>query len=189
MPRTDMILFLDLETTGSEVEHDEIVEIGATLISVPDLTEISSYTAVVNPSDQAWERMLDNDVVFNMHYGNGLLLDITDGTRAPVDYYDRKMTEWLNDNAHGSEHVPFGGSGVLHFDRPFINKFMPRLAKRITYWAYDVGPVRRTYELFGGKGWPSPSDKTHRALADARFHAEEFRFARYVLEMSMRDMQ
>jgi oligoribonuclease (3'-5' exoribonuclease) len=106
-----------------------------------------------------------------MHVKNGLLNDLDYGfTR---DEVDRDIAAWL---PSGTDHIPFGGSGVLHFDRKFIDKYLPRLGKRITYWAYDVGPIRRTASRVGYP-WLSQDAKTHRALDDARFHAEEFRYA------------
>jgi oligoribonuclease (3'-5' exoribonuclease) len=64
---------------------------------------------------------------------------------------------------------------VSHFDRQYIDKNLPKLSRRITYWALDVGAARRIAALQGGSTH-SIDGKTHRALDDALVHADELRF-------------
>lgn len=176
MPNTERILFLDLETTGSDVEYDEIIEVGLILLDAKTLEEVGSFRSTVFPQDRAWDRIMRNDKVLAMHSGNGLLEDITRIHVPGAPVVDRRIINWLDENGIGKDHVPYGGSGVGHFDKKFIDKYLPLFSKRITYWPYDVGSIRRTYELAGGTNWPA-QDKNHRALDDARFHVEEFKFA------------
>ncbi len=175
-PRKDLIVFLDLETTGND-EADEIIEIGMVMLKAPDWQEIGSFSQVVYPNDSAWDRLIHNDVVYQMHQLNGLLLDATSDKAVVREKAEGRALAWLDGLTDGSTtHIPLGGSGVSHFDRPYLRREMPDLSKRFTYWAYDVGVVRRMYELTDGIGWPSQDGKTHRALDDARVHAEEFRY-------------
>lgn len=179
MPNKDYILFLDLETTGSSLEEgDEIIEIGLVLLDAKTLEEVDTFTRVLWPSKYAFGRMLDNDVVFNMHNANNLInsaeLFLRRGNEAPD--VDLEISRWIGKHIKGNDHIPYGGSGVSHFDRKFIDKYLPRLSKRLTYWALDVGSARRVYSIAGGKDWPNQDGKTHRALDDARFHAQELRF-------------
>lgn len=178
MPNEKYILFLDLETTGSDVNNDEIIEVGLVLLDANTFEEIDTFSRVVFPQEKAFERMLNNDIVFNMHQTSGLIYEdalmYRDGNTA--EDVDNEIYNWIQSHVPGTDHIPYGGSGVSHFDRKFIDKFLPRLSKRITYWAYDVGSVRRV-AMKAGLGWPSQDAKNHRALVDARFHAEEFRYA------------
>lgn len=181
-PRTDLALFLDLETTGNG-EEDEIIEVGCSLVETADWTEVGFYSHLVVPSPAAWDRMIANDVVHKMHESNGLIRDLM-AVDVPGAYsaeaIDRDVEQWLDIFLKGeTRHIPYGGSGVEHFDRPYIRRQMPRLNKRITFWAYDAGTHRRTFRL-AGRPWlngKTSADKTHRALADARFHAAEWRYA------------
>lgn len=185
MPRTDLILFLDCEMTGPD-EEDEVIEIGISVIETEGLTEVDSFQSVVLPSDKAFLRMIDRPVVRQMHQENGLLDDIirnrgvvreARGYPLYPDTVDEAIIDWLDDlTGKDHTHVPYGGSGVTWFDRPFIARTFPMFNRRITYWAYEIAAERRTYELAGLTGWPSQDDKTHRALDDARFHADELRF-------------
>lgn len=204
-PRDDVILFLDLETTGVDERLDNIIEIGMSLVSTQEgYPEISAFSLVVEPTDNAFLRMMQNDTVRNMHDANGLLDEIqqlrvgnikrrsgmdADGyvPVGPSDA-DRAIQRWLREDTpvgRNTTHIPYGGSGVLHFDRRFIDRYLPRLSERITHWAYDVGVMRRAFTKFGVQ----PSDiegKTHRALDDARVHAEEWRYYERVIGGLMR---
>ena len=94
---------------------------------------------------------------------------------------EKDILTWLKEFVGtDTTHIPYGGSGVLHFDRRFIDYFMPTFSKRVTHWAYDVGVLRRTFIKAGVK-YADMSGKTHRALDDARVHAEEWRYYQKVI--------
>ena len=177
MPRTDVALFLDLETTGNQIDLDEIIEIGAVLINLPSGEKVDEHTLTIKPSPAGFERIARNPTVKKMHEANGLLNVITleDGT-VPIAQADFDMASWLLALNNGDPmHTPYGGSGVSHFDRKFITKYMPRFDRLLSFWAYDVGVARRMSELVGASTYPI-TGKTHRALDDARVHVEEFKF-------------
>jgi oligoribonuclease (3'-5' exoribonuclease) len=165
---------LDTETTGNESE-DELIEIGLVMLDVPSLHQLGEFTVVVQPSKAGYERMMAKDVVREMHEKNGLLADVQGGYGVHPDVADAQIMRWLDQFAEPRSHIPYGGSGVAHFDRQYIAKFLPRLNKRITYWALDVGSVRRIFALQGAST-ASIEAKTHRALDDAKVHADELRF-------------
>lgn len=194
-PRDDLILFLDLETTGTDEKKDDIIEVGLSLLDATkdDYPEIGNYSQVINPRDSAFLRMMDTKVVREMHEANGLLSEIlrlrTDGqtTDAESRFFSPGAAEldiltWLKIYV-GSDrsHIPLGGSGVLHFDRRFIKEWFPAFDNRLTHWAYDVGVLRRTFQKAGVK-YASMDAKTHRALDDARVHAEEWRWYQGIIK-------
>lgn len=175
-PREDFILFLDLETTGTDEDKDNIIEVGCSLISTEEgYPEVSSFSAMSYPSDEAYGRMMNKQVVREMHEVNGLLEDLK-AVNVRIDKVDEAVVAWLDHNVKGdNSHVPLGGSGVTHFDRRFIKRYMPKLDARLTHWAYDVGVMRRMF-MKAGAPYASMDAKTHRALDDARVHADEFRW-------------
>lgn len=177
MPRSDVALFLDLETTGNQIDFDEIIEVGAVLVNLPNGEKIDERTLTIRPSEAGFERIRKNPTVKKMHEANGLLTAITleEGT-VTVQEADFDMASWLLAINNGDPmHTPYGGSGVSHFDRKFITKYMPRFDRLLSFWAYDVGVPRRMSELVGASTYPI-TGKTHRALDDARVHVEEFKF-------------
>lgn len=185
------ILSLDLETTGSE-DDDYILEIGAA-ITDREWNEIDAKQIVLPITTEMEERL--PDVVRQMHTVNGLLED----SRAlrkqgdslfimpemmlynqAIEAADKELTAWVK-KYNGSDHMPFAGSGVMHFDRKYIKRQLPKFDKRITHWALDSGSVRRHMELAGiqltASSLGAPLEKTHRALDDVRVHlAEEKRW-------------
>ena len=185
-PRNDLILFVDLETTGTDEERDNIIEVGLSLLDATkdEYPEIASYSAVVLPSELGYERMLAKDVVREMHEANGLLSQVNSMRHLMI--YDQEIflppaidlsiIKWLRLYDDGkTDHIPLGGSGVQHFDRRFTKKYLPKLDARLTHWAYDVGVLRRSFQK-AGVAYASMDAKTHRALDDARVHAEEWRW-------------
>lgn len=174
MPQNSLALILDTETTGNQAE-DELIEIGMVMLDVPSLNELGRFTCVMEPSPRAFRRLMENDVVRKMHEANGLLADLQAGLSVPHEVCDNRIERWLAQYTSERSHIPYGGSGVSHFDRQYIDKQLPKLSKRITYWALDVGAARRIAALQGGSTH-SIDAKTHRALDDALVHADELRF-------------
>lgn len=174
MPATNLALILDTETTGNAPDS-ELIEVGMVMLDVPSLTELGEFTIVIEPSPEQFSAMMEKDVVRKMHEVNGLLADLLAHKGVSPDEADALINKWLDQFTTERTHIPYGGSGVSHFDRQYINRQLPRLARRITYWALDVGAVRRIFALQGASTH-SIEAKTHRALDDAKVHAEELRF-------------
>ncbi len=178
-PRRDLLLYLDLETTGNE-DADEIIEVGAVMLDAQTLKELGDFSEMAFPSKDALKRLLDNDVVREMHFKSGLSADLS-GCTQKLSEVEEKFIAWMKTfTGNNSSHIMWGGSGVLHFDAKYLNRDMPKVMKRLTYFALDVGVVRRTFQLFGAETMPyvDATDKKHRALDDARLHADELRFYR-----------
>lgn len=168
-------MFIDLETLGTDVEYHPPIEIGVAIVRRDDLQVAESYSYVTHLDDAAEMPQ----VVRDMHTKNGLLEECyaSDMDIAFADYHLSNVLDRLMEG----KHMPFAGSGVLHFDRKFINRWMPETAKRITYWAYDVGVVRRFSQWAGGK--VLDGSKSHRALDDALWHAQEAAFYMQLLRV------
>src|SRR5690625_941101 len=179
----NLLMWVDLETTGTDVESDDIIEI-AVIWTTPDLEELSRWEAIVGWSPAARYRIDHNDVVKEMHRVNGLYQKINDGE---VDYEwheapaasDHLLYEMERVNV-SSGREPFdrmvlAGSGVAHFDRKFLNSQFPKVAEMLRYYVLDVGVIRRAWRMWTDEVNPSipQSDKTHRAMEDIELHLEE----------------
>lgn len=167
------MFWTDLETTGSALETNALIEVGAVITDMA-LNVMDSRSYVVHPGTFVFEM---NDVVRKMHTKNGLLSDIYNKQIAlPKEAVDLELSEWIR-AYNGSNHMLFAGSGVMHFDRQYIRRDLPLTDARLTYFAIDVGVIRRTFELLlNVPGWPEDG-KTHRALDDILFHIEEMKWA------------
>ena len=167
----DYMFWLDLETTGSHLEGNTILEVGAAITDM-SLNVLDGRNYVINPGTFVFEL---KPIVLEMHSKNGLLDEIykSEWTMGEVD---NELSQWIR-KYNGSNHMLFAGSGIMHFDRKFIQRFLPLLDARLTYYAIDVGVIRRTFELLLGiPDWPEDR-KDHRAFGDVLFHIDELKWA------------
>ncbi len=174
-PLKDKLLWLDLETTGSEVEHDCIIEVGC-MLTTHDLIEIDTFTSVVKPEAAGLGRLFMNPIVKEMHTVNGLIDDILAVDTKPVHLVTKSLLEWLAESGAEQGKTVLAGSGVGHFDRKFIDRYMPQLSKYLRYWCIDIGVIRRAHDMWVGTTVSTANDgKTHRSLDDVICHVEEAR--------------
>lgn len=175
MSKYDHLLWVDLETTGTDEDLDSIIEIGVILTDM-ELNELDAMGVIVDPTDEALLRLGRNPVVSEMHKANGLLRDLETSVAYHRDTADTRVVEFLK--FHGVKHhrVMLAGSGVSHFDRRFIKAQLPCTNAYLAYPCMDIGVVRRAWEMFSGAELPyAEPNKNHRALDDIRFHLEEAR--------------
>lgn len=174
------LLWLDLETTGTDERKDSIIEVGC-LLTDTELNEIEgwAYSWVVAPTEAALQRLLTNPVVRQMHADNGLLWDVLDGKNVLIEDVSDPLLGYLK---RASDYKPktimLAGSGVAHFDRRFLRYHMTSVEDYLAYPVLDVGVIRRAYKLWHvltPLDGPDTNAKTHRALEDARLHLEEAR--------------
>ena len=178
------LLWLDLETTGSDLEVDQIIEVAVILTSFNGITEIDSQTHVCGLYDEDghWLHELPeifrlfsvNEVVQKMHEGNDLWADVC---KSPmnVKVADMAISKMLRDRGVKSKKVMIAGSGVGHFDRKFVDKYMPMTSGFLAYPAFDTGAIRRALEMAGHVPEAEQKDlKSHRALDDILLHRDEW---------------
>lgn len=174
--RDNHLLWIDLETTGSSRTQDCIIEVGV-ILTTSDLTELGWYDALIRPTDEGLGRMLRNPVVREMHTNNGLLNEILNNEHLKNPFVaGEEIISWATDLGAREGRTVIAGSGVGHFDKDFIHKFMPNLGNFCRHWLIDVGSTRRQHEMWVGTEVSKANDsKTHRAIDDVRCHLDEAR--------------
>lgn len=165
------LAWIDLETLGTDERTDPIVEV-ACIVTDMDLNELDLYDVTIRPN--GWPRRATMSAeVAKMHAASGLLDAIDSGQR--IATVDAALATMLDRWTEGGS-LPLAGSGVGHFDGRFIRAQMPETAKRLTYWAMDIGAVRRfATQVCGLDDRVLDTVKTHRALDDVRHHLAEAR--------------
>lgn len=177
------IAWIDLETTGTDEFDDPIIEAAVVITTDRHLTEVARRNWVIEPRrgvGVTLDRIRANQPVLDMHTNNGLLADLKSG-EGLTDHAtaQAEIVAFIKKFHSGGGRIPLGGSGVSHFDRRFIAAQMPVLSDILTYWAFDIGSVRRFGGLCGIKAPEEASDaaaKTHRAMDDVLMHVEEARW-------------
>lgn len=173
-------MFLDLECTGSG-DGEQMLEIGLVMVGrEPTLPEVARKNIVL----PVWEEEVPAmaDVVVQMHIRNGLLdeclalsegIPLTDRPRI-LKEVDVHLAGWMKQFSKKS-HIPLAGSGVSHYDRKYIKRDLRFFNDTITHYALDIGSTRRQLEIAGIEIKTLFGFKTHRAVEDAAFHAQEMR--------------
>lgn len=183
----DRVLWLDLETSGSDDQEEgaALLELGIVITDIYGFREVAAQNWVYGLEAYQLKHLTKWDpVVIDMHTKSGLLAEVLK-TSKTLDY--REILTWIEghidrtsptkfDTLGGDPKLPLAGSGVSHFDRRWLVEFLPGLADHLTYWAYDVGVLRRVFELASPRHVLRINEnKPHRALDDVRIHLEEFR--------------
>ena len=172
-----ILLWIDIETTDASPDA-QLLELYACWTFDFPFTIISEFE-VLSP---AKPRMKMAPEVEAMHRESGLLEDLNANWAPPTDTDEwtsaTLMHLWLENRRIRREHdaqVTIAGSGVAHFDVPWLNAhaYGDRLVSDCTYWLLDVGIARRTLEAAGITVPETYEPKAHRAKADVKRHAQE----------------
>jgi len=171
------IAWFDCETTNLDPAMTRVLEV-ALVVTDDRLEELANYSALVNPGNINRVRNQVEPFVESMHDESGLWEALLVGPTISLFDAELDMLNVIDEcvGQHGT--VTLGGMGVSHFDHPLITHQMDMLAKRLTYWDYDVSVVRRFFKLTGDTTeWPQVQP-AHRAMPDvetAIWHAKEIK--------------
>lgn len=178
---------LDLETTGLVPSADKIIEVAWTTTKGDLAMPMSVFSRVIsNPfTREALRRALP--VVQEMHKATGLWDEVMDRRSSTRDEKHQITTNlsWVEDeiighlDARSDEGDTWHLLGAsVHFDKSFIEQYMPRLTKRIHHRILDTSSLKL---LAGAAGItiPEPTNPlAHRAANDVRealAYAQAFR--------------
>lgn len=159
--------WFDIETTGLDLHTGHVLELGFAW------GDVERNYVLGGDRDALW--LMADLSVRAMHEESGLWAAIEpDGpTLAEVEEEILDMFGPFTDGI-----IP-GGSGVERFDMAWMKVHAPYLFSRFTYYAYDVGSVRRLFLSVGVEPPPDPEGLTrHRALDDALIARHQWEFYR-----------
>ena len=180
---TSNLLWLDLETTGLNPEHDLILEIG--LVVTRGLEEIAASTSIV--IDHGAVHMPPE--VLDLHLENGLLQDIGKRGVTPHEAYTKTLhflNAWWPSFEDGE--IIVGGSGIDRFDIPFLRAAGEPLSYIPSYFYYgthDTSGLKRILKT-AGITLEARGGATHRAVADAE---DSFRLAQALVKRAARPVE
>lgn len=188
MPSKDYVLFLDLECTGNvewrpdkDQRGSEILEVGLVMVRrEPSLTEVDRKNIIL----PVWQDEVDaaEQVVIDMHTKSGLWTDclsagegLTSSERPRIlNELDLYLAGWMK-NFSKKNHILVAGSGVAWYDRQYIKRDLPFFNSTLTYKVGDMSAIREVLSIGNVQIKTLFGFKTHRAVEDAAFHAQEMR--------------
>jgi len=165
------IAWVDLETTGLDVDSGNILEI-AVMITDKDLNEIDSYSALVNNNLSIDEIKSKCDAfVLDMHTKNNLFVDLENEPTITINQITEEVGMFLQkNNATGG---PMAGNSI-GFDRKFVAKHMPALLGNWSYRNLDVSSFKEWFRLSQGFQLEK-TESDHRALGDIKASIAEMK--------------
>ena len=176
-----LLVWLDLEMTGLDVERDTIVEIAALVTDADLQPRDEGIDLIVHQPDAALAAM--GDFVREMHTKSGLLPAISAST-LDLATAGTQVLEYVRTHVPEAGTAPLCGNSI-GVDRRFLGRYLPELDNYLHYRSIDVSSfkelARRWYPA-AYKKRPGKAE-THRALADVR---ESIRELAYYREAIMR---
>lgn len=183
--RAKVLAWVDIEGTGLDPQLDSILEIGLVITDMK-LNELARTGFLVKITPEGVQRLRDGDeYVVNMHKTSGLLaaLKSEDDQAATIEAAQQRVIDFLSNGSLTEGEYMLAGSGVLHYDLNFIKAQLPEVEPWFTYYALDMGVLRRGLGILMEDQYIVPKvlesyqdgAKAHRALDDALAHVEEAR--------------
>ncbi|MFN3234904.1 MAG: oligoribonuclease [Gammaproteobacteria bacterium] len=168
----DRLVWIDLEMTGLDADHDRIIEI-ATIVTDNDLNIIAEGPVMaIHQSD---ERLAGMDEWNTSHHTSSGLVD-----RVKASEIDEAQAE-AETLAFLSQHLEAGVSPMcgnsISQDRRFLYRWMPKLQMFFHYRHLDVSTLKELVNRW----FPDcqfEKDSKHLALDDIKDSIEELRYYR-----------
>jgi oligoribonuclease len=184
------LLWIDIETPGlPPAAVDETIDYRdlpvlefAALITDFDLKPVAGYHEAIQLTQRGASMLRANDFVREMHRESGLTEACIKSTFSLHDVEDVVLNMLKTQTSLTEGEFMIAGSGVATFDFPLIKAKMPRLARWLAYYPFDIGVLRRvSHTLTGGVDIVDHPQsyragvKRHRAWDDVEAHLEEAR--------------
>lgn len=161
---SDILLWLDVETTGLDSARDSVLEIGVFPTRLDGTVLHTPVVITIRPRLWGFKRHWMSSKPFDMHTANGLLDEVN--SPLVVDPQTaRSMLRPLIQKCCDKGRVLLAGSSV-HFDRQFLNTQYPGLLDGINYRLLDVSVLDEVAKSERPDVWQHRPERTtnHRVL-------------------------
>ena len=132
-----MIVWIDTETTGVNYKKDVLLEV-AVVITDDELNVITGMSRLIDVKPRKLKNL--NPFVQDMHERSGLLKALeNESSTVSLKNAEEDFIKFLKNNAVPERAVMAGNS--IHFDRTFLDKFMPEFSKLFGHQNLDVTSI------------------------------------------------
>ena len=169
----DNLIWIDLEMTGLDTDHDLIIEI-ATIVTDSELKILAEGPLLALHQPEAVLSQMD-EWNTRQHGQSGLL------ERVRASRYDAPEAERLTlaflEKFVAAGQSPMCGNSICQ-DRRFLHRLMPRLERYFHYRNLDVSTVKELSRRWAPELPAFDKQSAHLALADIRDSINELRYYR-----------
>ena len=177
----DHLIWIDLEMTGLDTDHDSIIEI-ATIVTDSQLNILAegpelaiAHSLSTLESMDEWNR--------NQHGKSGLWRRVLEEGVGMADAEARTLafvSEWVAPNSS-----PMCGNSICQ-DRRFLHRLMPGLEKHFHYRNLDVSTLKELARRWAPQVLAGMrKEAAHTALSDVRDSIDELRhYRRHIAELA-----
>lgn len=174
----DVLLWLDVETTGLDASRDHLLEVAAlvTDVNLSPIDEVGFHAVVLH--DRAQVRAAANDFVRDMHERSGLWARVGDPEIArTIGAVERDLLAYVRRFAPRHRQARLAGNSV-RLDANFLDVHMPLVAGHLHYRLVDISGLD-----YVARAWltdvPEPvKAHSHEAMADIRESLAQARLLR-----------
>lgn len=169
----DNLIWIDLEMTGLDTDHDLIIEI-ATIVTDSELKILAEGPVLALHQPETVLSQMD-EWNTRQHGQSGLL------ERVRASRYDAAEAERLTlaflEKFVAAGQSPMCGNSICQ-DRRFLHRLMPRLERYFHYRNLDVSTVKELSRRWAPELPAFDKQSAHLALADIRDSINELRYYR-----------
>lgn len=168
------LVWLDLEMTGLDADHDVILEIAVIVTNIDLTTIVEGPDLVIHQPQDKLQKM--ENIVREMHTKSGLLERVA-ASKISVAAAEKEVMDFIKKNC--AQEIHFAGN-TIYQDRTFLKRYMPKLNERGHYRMVDVSTLKILIQSW----YPNSTEnrfkksKAHRALEDVRESIAELRHYR-----------
>lgn len=176
--RSDLMVWLDMEMTGLDVERERVIELAIVLTDSNLEWVADGPELVIHQSDELLAQM---DEWNTEHHNASGLVERVRSSQVTEAQAEATVLEFLEQHTR-ERSAPLAGNSVWQ-DRRFLAKYFPRADKHLHYRIIDVSTVKELARRWApgvADAAPRKGDQ-HRALDDIRESIEELRYFRGAL--------
>lgn len=170
------LVWIDLEMTGLEPEHDAILQAGL-IVTNAQLEPLEEYACDIWQPEEELRKM--TPFVRDMHDKNGLTERVRQ-SKLDLHAAEKRLLERV---AGWCTYPAILCGNTVGQDKKFIDRWMPGLSGYLSYRIVDVSSLKVLARLWYGEGAPykKPEEREHDALVDIQNSIAELRHYRATL--------
>ena len=134
---TNWLCWIDIETTGLDINNCKILQLMCILTSYDLRTKYIFPEFTLKCDEETLETM---DEWCKKHHGKSGLLEKVKNSNIEIGEAEESLIMYLNQHIKLNEKVYIAGNSV-HFDKKFLDKYMPNLMSKLSYRIVDVSSL------------------------------------------------